>query len=209
MNYENSTQYKLWTFPNWIGSFSSLKEQELIQEAIWFMHDVHNELGLTNPFLRKCFVTATHYFHRYFSCNSIEQCENVKLFGLTCLFLASKVEELPWQKHTHGSLQNRGFRSERLILNFSNIVKNIEELTTCEREVLECLQFSLIVHQTQPRPFPDSTEELKETLLLMTTRQCLVKTPEEFGKVVNQLDVNQFQEFLQDNRLRKKYGKIS
>ena len=182
MNFPSSTQYRTWTY-----NTPELTENEhrVISECIWFIHDVqtNSELGPQ----RKAFVTAAHYIHRYFSKVKIEDVASPSLVALTCLFLSGKTEEIRWPFYVHGSLQNRGFTAKRLCEHLNEC--QIEDLIQCEQEILTVLDFNLVVHQTIPRPKANSLEELKETALLMYTRCCLDKTPIEFGKLIEKIQI--------------------
>ena len=204
MNVEESSQRQYWTYP--VLEWRSEQEQQLFKECIWFIHELEPKCGLASN--RKAFVTAAHYFHRYFAVHSIENSpttnitvreeeENVltsrypRLVAFTCLFIAGKTEEVPWPKYTHGSLQCRGYRAEKMCAAVDGLFQ-MDELMLCERDVLETLGFFLVVHQTKPRPKPGSNDEKKETILLMTTKYCVTKTPEEMGlaiQAVNDDDV--------------------
>lgn len=191
MNYLASTQRNHWkSLCRDDGSWRSAQEQTIFRDCIWFLHELHPKCGLGPQ--RKAFVTAAHYFHRYFSVRSVEEeSANPRLAAMACLFIAGKTEEVPWPKYSHGSLQMRGFTARKLCEAADDEV-TIEELTEREREVLELLGFTLIVHQSKPRPAPGSDDEMRETLLLMSTRDCLTKTPEEFGEALKHITLTEF-----------------
>jgi hypothetical protein len=200
MNFEASTQHKYWYYPS--ANWRSDKEQQLFQDCIWFIHELEPQCGLASS--RKAFVTAAHYFHRYFSVHSIEdapmESQNsfspknrhaARMVAFTCLFISGKTEEVPWPKYTHGSLQCRGYRADRMCAAVHGSI-TLEKLMECERDVLETLGFCLVVHQTIPRPLPGSDDEKRETILLMNSKFCLSKTPEEFGEALKTVDLQAF-----------------
>jgi len=188
-SYEASTQRARWTIPASEAVWKSDQERLLFIEHLRFMLESVSEFGLSVG-LRRAFVTAAHYFHRYFAVHSIEDHPNPRLVALACLYTASKVEELPWRKFSHGSLQYRGFEARRICSAMPEI--DMDSLLNCELELLQTLEFSLVVHQTVPRPETDSEDERRETLLLMTTRACLCMSPSEMGDALKDIDLSAY-----------------
>lgn len=191
MNYDTSTQKRIWTIPSDSAHWRSDAERDLFAQHIWYMHEMQTEFGLVST--RRAFVSAAHYFHRYFAVNRIEDHPNTQLVALTCLYTASKVEEIAWKKFTHGSLQYRGYEARRICAAVPDV--DMDALIDSELDLLEALGFNLLVHQTQPRPAGGSDDEKRETLLLMTTRDCLSKSPTEMGESLKRMDLATYDSF--------------
>lgn len=185
MNYTTSTQSSHWTKA--VSDLPAVDNgrEEVLRECVWFLHQLHPKLGHGQQ--RKAFVTASHYLHRFFSKVDVLIYPNPIFVAVACLFIAGKTEEIHWPSHVHGCLQERGFRAEQICEQVASLSQH--ELAKLEMEVLHVLDFDLVVHQTVPRPSPNSEEEWKETALLTCTRNCLTRTPEEMGRDLRQVQV--------------------
>lgn len=177
MNYPRSTQLRHWTLPH---PPPQSPTDALARSIIEYMHSIHATLGLSET--RSSFVCASHYARRMYSLEEAP-CEEwpFTVVALALLFLASKVEEVRWRHGTHGCLQRRGFRVEVLV---EGRGCGVEDVLRCEAEILDVLNFDLVVHLTQPRPLPGSREENNETRLLAETWLAVTMSPMDFGKEV-------------------------
>lgn len=178
MDFMQSSQLASWQRA---PDYEHTKEtQVVIKFCVEFLLDSHSKCGLGEQ--RRAFVTAAHYLHRLATRVNLAQCTEPKLVALVLLFIAGKVEELRWPLR-HGCLQNRGFQAEHMLPLLSEQV-TLDRFIELESDLLDILDFELIVHQTVPRPASGSSEEQKETWLLACNAECIKLSPEQFGLLI-------------------------
>ena len=142
--------------------------------------------------------TAVHVVRRTMARRGADEVD-VPLVALAGVLVAGKVEEVRWPRGTHGSLQQRGFTMDRLMMAARDpAVRGEEEwgrwwseatpmdVLVYERVVLETLEFCLLVHGP-PGVSGNAALEKAEREFLAASDACLWMTPAQVAAELHRM----------------------
>lgn len=135
------TKEEILSSPSFLDGIAREKEAKARKDGCAVIHDT----GLTLKLPQLTIATGTLFFHRFYSINSLKEYGDIYIVGITCLFLAGKVEETPTKLRDVICASHKVQFKQSLDQESKEFKETRERVLHTERVLLMTLGFELTV----------------------------------------------------------------